>query len=136
MIRHGLTVLWPSEIAQQDYCEYKVHLARLHPEVEIHLGALEAGTASHTDLVSDAQPVTDAEIAEAIKGGKQLAICEWMLEGVFHGVTVRGRPDFLALKGKKAHLVLDFKFSRARDPFRDQRAQAQTYALLAEANAL
>jgi hypothetical protein len=31
-LRHGLTCLWPSEIAEQFYCEYKAHLKRIHPE--------------------------------------------------------------------------------------------------------
>jgi hypothetical protein len=39
-LRHGLTYLWPSEIADQWYCEYKVHLKRLHPEVRIELHLL------------------------------------------------------------------------------------------------
>jgi hypothetical protein len=131
-LRHGLTFLRPSEIAEQFYCEYKVHLKRIHPEVRIELPVLEAGEANHGVLASQAKPVTQAELEEAIRTGKKSAICEWALEGAFQGVTIRGRPDFLALEGKSARLVLEFKFTRGRRPFRDQRAQAEVYALLTD----
>src|SRR5262249_13365080 len=49
----------------------------------------------------------------------------------FHGVRIRGRPDFFAFEGKKATLLLDFKFSSAKEPFRSQEVQAEVYALLA-----
>jgi hypothetical protein len=131
-LRHGLDCLWPSEIADQFYCEYKVHLKRLHPEVQIELPSLELGEASHAALVSQAEPVTPAEVEQAIRAGKKLAICEWVLEGHFRGVRIRGRPDFFAFEGKNALLLLDFKFSTAREPFRDHVVQAATYALLTE----
>jgi len=130
--RHGLTCLWPSEIADQFYCEYKVHLKRLHPEVQIELPSVELGEASHTALVSQAEPVTPAEIDQSIRAGKKLAICEWVLDGCFQGVRIRGRPDFFAFEGKKALLLLDFKFSSAKRPFRDHEMQAEVYALLVE----
>jgi hypothetical protein len=94
-LRHGLTCLWPSEIADQSYCEYKVHLKRLHPEVRIELSSLELGEANHTALVSQVEPITPAEIEQSIRTGKKLAICEWVLEGCFHGVRIRGRPDVI-----------------------------------------
>jgi hypothetical protein len=134
-LRHGLTYLWPSEIADQFYCEYKVHLKRLHPEVRMELPCLEMGEVSHMALVSQAEPVTPVEIVRSIRAGKKLAICEWMLEGCFHGVRIRGRPDYFAFEGKKALLLLDFKLSRAKKAFRDHRVQAEIYALLAESMA-
>src|SRR5262249_1340753 len=131
-LRLGLKYLWPSEIADQFYCEYKVHLKRLHPEVRIELPSLELGEASHTALVSQAEPVTPTEIEQSIRVGKKLAICEWVLEGHFHGVRIRGRPDLFAFEGKNALLLLDFKFSAAKEPFRDHEVQAETYALLTQ----
>ena len=47
-LRHGLNYLWPSEIAEQYYCEYKVHLKRIHPEVRVDLPPLELGEVSVT----------------------------------------------------------------------------------------
>src|SRR5205085_8665120 len=95
---HGLHYLAPSEIADQFYCEYKVHLKRLHPEVQIELPSLELGEASHSALVSQVAPVTPAEIERSIRTGKRLAICEWVFEGHFQGVRIRGRPDFFAFE--------------------------------------
>lgn len=131
-LRHGLTCLWPSEIAEQFYCEYKVHLKRLHPEVQFELPPLELGQVGHMVLESQAEPITPAEIARTIGAGKKLAMCEWVLVANFRDVQLRGRPDFFAFEGQKAHLLLEFKFTSARTPFRDQQVQAQTYALLAE----
>lgn len=131
-LRHGLSYLWPSEVAEQYYCEYKVHLKRLHPEVRIELPSLESGEASHVALASQAEPITSAEIEQSIRTGKKLALSEWILEGSFQGVRIRGRPDFFAFEGKKAVLLLDFKFSGAKRPFRDQEVQAELYALLAK----
>jgi hypothetical protein len=131
-LRHGLIHLWPSEIASQFYCEYKVHLKRIHPEVQIELPPLELGEMSHAVIVSQAEPVTPAEIEHSIRTGKKLAICEWVLEGSFHGIPIRGRPDFFAFEGKKALLLLDFKFSGAKKPFRDHEVQVEIYALLAQ----
>jgi hypothetical protein len=42
------------------------------------------------------------------------------------------RPDFFAFEGKKALLLLDFKFSGAKAPFRDHEVQTEVYALLTE----
>ncbi len=133
-IRYNLPCLWPSEIASQLYCEYKVHLHHAHPEVEIELPALEQGEEGHALLASLAQPITAEEIENSILEGKRLAVCEWTLEGEFRGVPVRGRPDFLDFEGKNAHLVLDFKFSGVSRPFRNQEFQAEIYSLLAEKN--
>jgi hypothetical protein len=131
-LRHGLSYLWPSEVAEQYYCEYKVHLKRLHPEVLIDLPPLEFGEASHAVLAGQAAPITPAEIDQSIRAGKKLALAEWTLEASFQGVRIRGRPDFFAFEGKKAALMLDFKFSGATRPFRDQEVQAELYALLAK----
>lgn len=131
-LRHNLDYLWPSEIASQFFCDYKVHLARIHPEVRISLPTLERGEASHQAIMAETEPISPAQIDQAIKEGKKLAICEWTLEGTFRDVLIRGRPDFFAFDGKEALLLLELKFSRGREPFRDQIVQAQIYSLLAE----
>lgn len=131
-IRYELTQLWPSEIADQLYCEYKVHLRRTHPEVQLDSLSLDWGEANHAALAAQAAPITEAEIEKSIREGKKLALCEWTLEGVFRDVTLRGRPDFFAFEGKNAQLLLDFKFSGGDRPYRSQEMQAALYALLAE----
>jgi hypothetical protein len=55
-----------------------------------------------------------------------------VLEGCFDGVRIRGRPDFFVFEGKNALLLLDFKFSAAKKPFRSHEVQAETYSLLAQ----
>ena len=131
-VRYELAQLWPSEIADQLYCEYKVHLRRTHPEVQLESLALAWGEANHAALAAQAAPITEAEIEKSIREGKKLALCEWTLEGVFRDVPLRGRPDFFAFEGKNAQLLLDFKFSGGDRPYRSQEMQAALYALLAE----
>src|SRR5262249_46461388 len=131
-LRHGLEVLWPSKLADQFYCEYKVHLKQTHPEVEVQFAALEVGAAGHEGLARVARPGTAVQVEEAIQQGKRLALCEWTLEAEFQGVRLRGRPDYLAFQGKNALLVLEFKFGRFSRPFRSQEVQAEVYGLLAE----
>ncbi|MBI1916365.1 MAG: hypothetical protein HYS12_16780 [Planctomycetes bacterium] len=131
-LRYDLTHLWPSEIGDQLYCEYKVHLRRTHPEVRLELPSLEQGEENHAALASQAAPVTREEIERSIREGKKLALCEWTLEGLFRDVLIRGRPDFFAFEGTSARLTLDFKFSTADRPFRSQEVQALVYAFLAE----
>jgi hypothetical protein len=138
-LRHGLTCLWPSEIADQWYCEQKVHLQHVHPEVRYEsrlLEAGEAGEAGHADLAAQAEPVTRAQVEQAVREGKRLALSEWVLEGRYRDVPIRGRPDFLALEGREATLLLDFKFSAAYRPFPNHRVQADIYGFLAEATGL
>src|SRR5205085_7974602 len=98
-LRYDLTHLWPSEIGEQLYCEYKVHLRRTHPEVLLDLPSLEQGEESHAALGSQAVPITREEIERSIKEGKKLALCEWTLEGVFREVPIRGRPDVFSFEG-------------------------------------
>ena len=131
-LRYDLTQLWPSEVGDQLYCEYKVHLRHTHPEVRLELLSLEQGEESHAALASQAVPVTREEVERSIKEGKKLALCEWTLEGVFREVLIRGRPDFFAFEGDRARSTLDFKFSAADRPFRSQEVQALVYAFLAE----
>jgi hypothetical protein len=75
-LRHGLTCLWPSEIANQAYCEYQVHLKRLHPEAHDLSPERVNGELSHTALISDARPTTLAAINQAVESGKKLIVRE------------------------------------------------------------
>jgi len=131
-LRYELDHLWPSEVADQMYCEYKVHLRRTHPEVQLGLPSLEIGEKAHTQLVSELPAVSPQQIDEAIRQGKRLALCEWTLEGECLGVKLRGRPDLFSFEGRAARLTLDFKFSSATRVFPGQKLQAALYALLAQ----
>ena len=96
-LRYELPYVSPSAVADQMYCEYKVHLAHTHPEVIVAVEAIEAGEQGHASLVADAEPITPEEIEKAVAAGRQLVVCEWTLEGIVHDVTLRGRPDLLSV---------------------------------------
>jgi hypothetical protein len=130
-LRYELESVSPSEIADQLYCEYKVHLSHLHPEVEVGLAAQELGEAGHSGLMSVAKPISRPEIDKAVEEGRHLAVCEWTLEGVYQGVKLRGEPDYFEFEGKQGLLLLDFKFTRSQRLFRGQEFQAEVYSILA-----
>jgi hypothetical protein len=130
-LRYDLKHLWPSEIADQLYCEQKVHLRRTHPGVRLELPVLEQGEESHAALAAQAVPVTREQVEKAIREGQKLALCEWTLEGTYREVPIRGRPDFFSFEGTEGRLILDFKFSGGDRPFRNQEVQAEVYAFLA-----
>jgi len=136
-LRHGLVYLVASDIADQFYCEYKVHLKLLHPEVREQQVALELGDAAHAALAARGEPVSLSQIQEAIRTGKKLDILEQTLVAQFRGVEIRGRPDRYRLKGQEALLLLDFKLKRrksfvtkAQGPFLDNAVQAEIYGWL------
>jgi hypothetical protein len=130
-LRYELECVNPSEIADQLYCEYKVHLSHLHPEVEVGLAAQELGEAGHSGLMSVAEPISQLQIEKAVREGRHLAVCEWTLEGVYKGVKMRGQPDYFEFEGKQGLLLLDFKFTRSQRLFRGQEFQAEVYSVLA-----
>lgn len=132
-LRYGLPCVWPSAIADQFYCEYKVHLANEHPEVRPWLPALVLGDEGHAALEAEAVPISEAEVQQAVRDGKTLAVCEWALEASLDGVPVRGRPDLIHFQGHDAQLLLDFKFGDpSHRPFLNQIVQLEVYALLLE----
>lgn len=124
--------MWPSDIGNQYYCEFKVHLECSHPEVETHFGAMEIGEAGHEGLEAIATPITQQQIEEAIHDGQSLAVAEWTLGAIINGVPIRGRPDLVSMAGKDVESILEFKFSSAATPFFNQAVQVATYGLLAE----
>ncbi len=131
-LRHGVSYLTPSEMASQFYCEYKVHLNRLHPQVVNEIPQLQIGTMGHAELTSEAVPVTKAEIDKRINQGQNLVICEKDLQAEFEGVQVTGRSDFFVVHRNRSLLIMDFKFTKSLRPYTDQIAQVQIYALLSE----
>jgi hypothetical protein len=131
-LRYNLGYLWPSMIADQFYCEYKVHLTKTHTEIDLELPALELGEAGHAALVQDVPLISKQQIAQAITEGRRLSISEWTLEGSYKDVSIVGRPDLVAFEGQKARLILEFKFSTAKRPFPSHKVQALVYCFLLE----
>ena len=100
-LRHGLTYLWPSEIAEQYYCEYKVHLKRLHPEVRVDLPPLELGEVSprpSSAKPSRSPPLKSSRPSERARSSPSVS-GSW--KAVSAAFTFVGGPTSLPLKARR-----------------------------------
>ncbi|MEZ4410858.1 MAG: hypothetical protein R3A52_30910 [Polyangiales bacterium] len=122
-----------SSLANQFYCEMQVHLARSH-SLRTESAALAAGTAGHAALEADAEEITAEEIDRALAAGEDLELVEMPLSAEVDGVRLVGRADRVHLKGKRALLVLEFKFSSRRELFPSHIVQVEAYGRMLEAN--
>jgi hypothetical protein len=131
-LRHGVAAVGVSTLASQWYCEQKIDLKYLHPEVRIVSPALERGTEGHHALSADAAPIARQELEARLSSGEDVYLQESRFTAPIHDAPVIGVPDLIHLKGRDARLILEFKFSRRDTLFLDRFIQAQTYGLLLE----
>ncbi len=122
-----------STLANHFYCEMQVHLARSH-SLRTESAELAAGAAGHAALEAEADEVAPEEIDRAIAAGEPLELVEMPLQAEVHGVTLVGRADRIHLEGRKALLVLEFKFSSRRELFPSHIVQVEAYGRMLEAN--
>jgi len=134
--RFDIRVIPVSTIAEQWYCEKAVDLHYRHPGILFSTPALAAGTMEHDYFASGAEPLTEQEIKERIKGGESLSLRETPFKGSYRGMTIKGIPDYVDVKGGKALFLLDYKFSKYRRIFPSHRIQVDTYGYLLNRNKL
>lgn len=122
-----------STLANQFYCEMQVHLARSHA-LRTESAELAAGAAGHAAFEAEAEEISPEEINRAITAGEPLELVEMPLSAEVHGVRIVGRADRIHLEGKRATLVLEFKFSGRRELFPSHIVQVEAYGRMLEAN--
>lgn len=122
-----------STLAQQYYCDQQVHLGTQH-EVRVSSRALSEGSAGHAVLESAAEPITDAEISRRIASGESMGLVEVPMTARIDGIDVFGRADRVQLEGRRAEVLLEFKFSSRRELFPSHVAQVQGYGELLSAS--
>lgn len=122
-----------STLSNQFYCEMQVHLARSHA-LRTESAELAAGTAGHAVLEAEAVEITQDEISRAITAGEPLELVEMPLSSEISGVRLVGRADRIHLEGRRARLVLEFKFSGRRELFPSHVVQVEAYGRMLEAN--
>ena len=128
--RYGLDAVWASDIADQLYCEKKVELRLLHPDVRKDTAELRAGSEAHEQLTIRAVPVSEKQLREQLVRGKRVLLREFAFTCRFRGIPIIGRPDLVEFDGLRALFVVDYKFSRNREPYPDHRLQLALYGLL------
>jgi len=129
-IRFNLDFVPVSAIAEQWYCEKAVDLRYRHPNIEFKSPELDFGTAGHELLGSEAEIITQQELKEYIESKKAIRLLEKVFEGAYRNVLIRGMPDYVEIKGRKAIFLLDFKFSKHKHGFPSYQIQTDTYAYL------
>jgi hypothetical protein len=133
-LRHGRHQVGVSTLASQWYCELRIDLKHLHPEIRTWSPALDHGTAAHEQLSAEAAVISRADLEKDVAEGKELYLQESRFEADIDGVPVVGVPDLVHLNGRRCDLVLEMKFSRRPSLFLDRYIQAQAYGLLLERN--
>ena len=122
-----------STLSNQFYCEMQVHLARSH-SLRTESAELAAGAAGHAVFEAEAVEITPDEITRAITAGEPLELVEMPLSSEIEGVRLVGRADRIHLEGRRARLVLEFKFSGRRELFPSHVVQVEAYGRMLEAN--
>jgi len=135
-IRFDLDVVPVFSIAEQWYCEKAVDLHYRHPEILFSTPELAVGTTEHEFLASEAKILTEQEISKIIRSGKAISLRETPFKGTYRGVLIKGIPDYVNIKCRKALFLLDYKFSRYRRVFPSHRIQVDTYGFLLHRNKL
>ncbi|HWP35582.1 MAG TPA: PD-(D/E)XK nuclease family protein, partial [Thermodesulfobacteriota bacterium] len=133
-LRHGLAAVPVHLIAEQLYCERKVDLALAFPDLERATPELAAGAAGHEALAAEAEPIAAEELAAWLDAGWAVRLHEYRFRGSVGDVPVVGRPDAVFLDGRRARLVLEFKFSTWQRPFPSHRLQLLAYGYLLAQN--
>lgn len=121
-----------STLANQFYCEMQVHLARTHT-LRTESAELAAGAAGHAAFEAEAQEISAEEIQRSISAGEPLELVEMPLAAELNGVRVVGRADRIHLVGRRAQMVLEFKFSSRRELFPSHVVQVEAYGRMLEA---
>jgi len=133
-LRHGRRQVGVSTLASQWYCELKIELKHLHPEIRALSPALDLGTEGHERLSAGARPITRLYFEKDVAECRELYLQESRFEAEIDGVPVVGVPDLVHLQGRRCDLVLEMKFSRRPALYVDRYVQAQTYGLLLAQN--
>jgi CRISPR/Cas system-associated exonuclease Cas4 (RecB family) len=128
--RYGISSVRASDISSQLYCEKKVELTLLHPEVRKATPELLAGQQGHEELAAGAIPISPEDLRQKLESGEKLLVRESLLFGNYQGIPIAGKPDLVDYDGLKARLLVEYKFSSKREPYPDHLLQLTLYGLL------
>lgn len=123
-----------STIAQQWYCEKQVDLSIKYPGIQESSPFTESGKIGHAELESQSKSYTDEEVEEHVSKGKPISIAERPLSTTYKTWTIMGKPDYVEFRGKKAKLLIEFKFSRTGRIFDSYIIQLNMYGFLLDRN--
>ncbi|MBE3041140.1 hypothetical protein IMZ48_00845 [Candidatus Bathyarchaeota archaeon] len=111
-------------------------LAFRHPGIFFPSEEIDLGIVGHEIAASGATALSAREIKKRIESGRTMSLAETPFSGTFRGIAIKGYPDYIAIEGGKARLLLDFKFSKYQRVFASQRIQIDIYGYLLAKNGL
>ncbi|MGC9179530.1 MAG: CRISPR-associated protein Cas4 [Vulcanisaeta sp.] len=128
VIRFGRDYVTVSEIAQQLYCEYKLHLSVI--EGRLQTPSMEMGIIIH-DEVFKGRRVNTEEFLNVIKSN-EIVIATLPLMANINGITILGIPDAVVFMSGIAKAIIELKTSNKwlDKLFDNEYVQSQLYAYL------
>lgn len=130
---YGIDSVRVADIAEQLFCEKKVELRLLHPEVK--KGARQvAGLAGHEELSAYTVPISREELNKQLASGEKVFLRESLFSGSYRGIPIVGRPDLVFFDGLRPQFLVDYKFSAKREAYPDHRLQVALYGMLLHQN--
>lgn len=127
-LRSGLAAVKASWIATQYYCEKKVELTQIHGRKETP--KMRLGTETHEKLLEDTVKAKTKEVWAKIAFGIPTTVREMPLIGKYENVILMGQADSVYFNKGVPELLLEYKFTKSRRPWRDYHVQARVYCLL------
>ena len=124
----GRKCLKVSEIAEQYYCEKKVELAGKYGEEESEEGVL--GRDGHEELTAGLKGVTPRKAWKQIGSKKPLWLSEFLFFAKYKNFYIAFKPDRMLLRYPEVKMLIEFKFSRYSQPFKNYHVQLQTEGIL------
>ena len=130
---YGISFVRAADIAEQLFCEKKVELRLLHPEVKKGASQLR-GLTGHEQLAAEARPISGKELREQLASGKKVLLRESLFSGRHRGIQILGKPDLVCFDGMHPLFLVDYKFSVKRETYPDHRLQVALYGMLLHQN--
>jgi CRISPR/Cas system-associated exonuclease Cas4 (RecB family) len=123
--KHHIAV---SDVAEQYFCEKKVEMHHLHGKLETEAKVI--GKEAHEKLLEGTMKIKRRELWKKIHDGNVVVTSETLLLGKYKGTILVGVSDSILFAHGKPLIIFEYKFSRARAPFKDHHVQARTYGVL------
>jgi hypothetical protein len=143
--RFPYAVLPVSTIAEQCYCEHRVHLwldapgnmvsvprslERTQGPPMRQIDAASAGTDFHERASQDVTRVSASEIRKIVKSNPTVQLLESPLESEFGSLPIAGVPDGVCFEEGEVRCILEYKLTDSNQLQMSHRVQLQLYGWL------
>ncbi len=128
-VRHGKKNVAISEIAQQFFCEMKVHLKYTSGDVESD--ETKVGKEIHMELLKGQKMMLDETLSK-IHAGEPLHVSNFPVIALVDGVVITGIVDAVLFRESRPEYIVELKTGRGLKVFKDNFVQVRAYTLALE----